>query len=56
MQVMSVDEEMMLIDKAFVEERAYIEKLSKEEDRKYAHRRLVSAGIILEDGEYAQPY
>ena len=56
MQVMSIDEELVLADKAFVEERAYIDKLSKDEAKEYARKRLVSAGIIMENGEFAQPY
>ncbi len=53
---MSVNDEIILLSKAFQREIKAMETLPEEEVKKMAHENLVKVGIITESGELTEPY
>ena len=53
---MSVNDEIVLLSKAFERDIEAMKTLPKEEVKKMAHANLVKVGIITESGEFTEPY
>lgn len=55
-KAMNVNDEIILLSKAFQRDIRAMKTLPKEEVKKMAHENLVKVGIITEAGELTEPY